>query len=332
MVFTLPRFLRNGFIKNRKLLNDLSRIVWKTLKEFMQKTVQVDGVPGNIQVIQTSGNLLNVNPHIHVLISDGVFSANGTFHCIPKYSPQAKEYLLKLYEKKVCDFAIENKLSSRENINRILNQVHTGFSVFLETKLCFIIYNPQKEAKVKQLLRYVNKSFYSMEKVIYTDGTDKVIYRNEYHKGVKKNFECFTCTDFVAAVTVHIPNKNQKMINYYGFYSNKSRGMRQKSETDEEEKSLTIFPATEEQREYRKKWAQLIRQVFEVDPLRCPICNSEMRIISYIEDKEVIEKILKHMGLWEDDEDDRAPPKITEEILNDYVYEPFHDGYSLNLN
>ena len=25
------------------------------------------------------------------------------------------------------------------------------------------------------------------------------------------------------------------------------------------------------------------------------------------------------LGLWEDDEDDRAPPKITEDILNDYT-------------
>jgi len=38
----------------------------------------------------------------------------------------------------------------------------------------------------------------------------------------------------------------------------------------------------------------------EIDFLTCPKCQGRMRIISFIEDDEVIEKILKHLGLWED--------------------------------
>jgi hypothetical protein len=36
---------------------------------------------------------------------------------------------------------------------------------------------------------------------------------------------------------------------------------------------------------------------YEFDPLTCPKCQGKMSIISFIEDKEVAEKILKHMGL-----------------------------------
>jgi hypothetical protein len=41
-----------------------------------------------------------------------------------------------------------------------------------------------------------------------------------------------------------------------------------------------------------------IHEPNETDPLCCPKCSSKMKILSFIEDPEVIKKILKHMGLW----------------------------------
>ncbi len=62
-------------------------------------------------------------------------------------------------------------------------------------------------------------------------------------------------------------------------------------------------------REARKKWAALIMQVYEKDPLLCPKCGCEMKRIAFIEpgQSEVIEKILRHCGLWDEDPA-RAPP------------------------
>jgi len=44
-----------------------------------------------------------------------------------------------------------------------------------------------------------------------------------------------------------------------------------------------------------------------VDPLTCPKCSGKMKVISVIEDEDVIKKILKHLGLW--DQKARPPPK-----------------------
>jgi hypothetical protein len=48
-------------------------------------------------------------------------------------------------------------------------------------------------------------------------------------------------------------------------------------------------------------WARLIQRVYEVDPLACPSCGGTMKIISFIErrQQDVIERILRHGGLWE---------------------------------
>ena len=43
-----------------------------------------------------------------------------------------------------------------------------------------------------------------------------------------------------------------------------------------------------------------IRKVYETDPLICPKCQGEMRIISFIDQPDVIKKILDHLGRWED--------------------------------
>ena len=45
-------------------------------------------------------------------------------------------------------------------------------------------------------------------------------------------------------------------------------------------------------KEFRKSWARLRQKIYEVDPLTCPKCSGAMRVISFIEDEEVIKKIL----------------------------------------
>jgi hypothetical protein len=46
-----------------------------------------------------------------------------------------------------------------------------------------------------------------------------------------------------------------------------------------------------------KKWRELIKKVWEVDSLRCPKCSREMHIVSLIDQEDVIERILRHLGL-----------------------------------
>ncbi|MFQ6105411.1 MAG: hypothetical protein ACE5OP_14145 [Candidatus Glassbacteria bacterium] len=45
---------------------------------------------------------------------------------------------------------------------------------------------------------------------------------------------------------------------------------------------------------WRRKWAELLRLVFEVN-LACPRCGREMKIISVLTETEPIYKILSHL-------------------------------------
>ena len=47
--------------------------------------------------------------------------------------------------------------------------------------------------------------------------------------GPKRNFQILSPLDFLAEFTQHIPPKGAHLVRYYGWYSNKARGMRRKA-------------------------------------------------------------------------------------------------------
>jgi hypothetical protein len=62
----------------------------------------------------------------------------------------------------------------------------------------------------------------------------------------------------------------------------------------------------------KMSWAALIRMVYEVEPLRCPECGGEIKIISFMEkcQPSLVEKILRHCGLWKESVP-RPPPAVS---------------------
>ncbi len=52
----------------------------------------------------------------------------------------------------------------------------------------------------------------------------------------------------------------------------------------------------------------MIKRVYEVDPLVCPKCGAEMRVVAVILDPPVITKILDHLAKRA--RDGRAPPPL----------------------
>ncbi len=63
----------------------------------------------------------------------------------------------------------------------------------------------------------------------YQQQSGQVIYKSKMTHGKnKKNFEVFSAGEFIAAITQHIPEKSFQLVRYYGWYSNRARGDRQK--------------------------------------------------------------------------------------------------------
>jgi hypothetical protein len=138
----------------------------------------------------------------------------------------------------------------------------------------------------------------------------------------QRNFQILDPLEFLAEFTQHIPPKGAHLIRYYGWYSNKARGMRRKAaEAAATAEQLTAASAVDAasvpvRSRASQTWAMLIKRVYEVDPLVCAKCGGTMKVVAFIEppQADVIEKILRgHRraamvgGLW-CASSPRAPP------------------------
>jgi hypothetical protein len=112
----------------------------------------------------------------------------------------------------------------------------------------------------------------------------------------------FDFLEFLAALSCHVPKTYESITRYYGRYSCRRRGERAK---------LSPPPPEEQESDYRREfrrsgWAACIKRIYEVDPLECPKCRAQMRIIAFIQDAHSIKDIMKSQGI----PDFQAPPPI----------------------
>ena len=197
---------------------------------------------------------------------------------------------------------------------RLYFLLHRG----LLKQLCRIAANECQD--MERLAQYIVRNPFSIAKMQANRSGDSILYRSRMNAKIKRNFQVFSACVFIAAITQHIPDKRFQMVRYYGWYSNKMRGQRRKREEEAQtEAAHKSAVATTEQwcgakvnaaieiiehralkprRIQSYSWRELIKKAWEVDPLRSPQCQHQMRIVSLINDVAIIERILRHVGLW----------------------------------
>ena len=181
---------------------------------------------------------------------------------LPRRIDQRTASVFELYlaEEKIEPEVVENMRSWE----------HSGFSV---DQSVFLPAGDQ--AGIERLIQYMTRCPFSLSRLVKVSDTGQVIYQAEkqacrdfpdpkgdgLRAGVPRNFQILSPLDFLAEFIQHIPPKGTHLIRYYGWYSNKSRGMRKKAEAAE--------PLSEEPTTSRSSpsWTMFIKQVYGLDPL-----------------------------------------------------------------
>ena len=330
-VFSLPIMLRVYFRNNRQLLKKLCRIANECLLEFLRRSLnRPTGQLGMVMTIHTFGDYMRYNSHIHALVADGLFTDNGMFYVAPKVSTRPLEQLFRV---RVIQMLVKEELLAPEMARKLLGWKHSGFSVHNGKPL-----RRDDAAGLERVAQYIIRNPFSEQKMVYNAENGTVIYRSRMHAKTKRNFEIFSAEEFIAAITQHIPDKGFQMVRYYGWYSNRARGERAKREAEPgapEATDVDVIDVSEYHppRIPSKEWRELIKKVWEVDPLICPHCGAEMKLIALIDDRSVIEKILRHLKLWPEQAEpaclSRAPPSTpppdSERVIEPYLDDPFPD-------
>ena len=219
-------------------------------------------------------------------MTDGGFRPDGTFvswlaHDTARLTEAFRRAVLRLFARRT--------LFDEDQAAGMLTWPHSGFHVHTA------VWVPEDgRAFATRLARYCARNPVALERLTYDRTVKAVTYRSDKSEGPTAGTETVDPLEFLARVLVHIPDKGHVTTRYYGWYANRPRGMRRQAEPAPAPPAIVPAPRLAPA-EASRRWAALLRQIFEVDPLACPACHGTMRIVACITQASVIDRILTHL-------------------------------------
>ena len=158
-VFTIPKRLRVYFKRDHRLLGRLSRIsAGVVFKAFQAETGDTGLFPGMVAAVQTFGDLINWHPHVHAIVTEGVFTDSGHtstglsagFIRIPQVDMAG---CLNLWREEVFDLLLSEEKIGQEVVDNMRSWKHSGFSIDTSVRL-----EAGDSAGVRRLAEYPSTS------------------------------------------------------------------------------------------------------------------------------------------------------------------------------
>lgn len=264
MVFTIPKEIRNYFGKNRKLLALLPQCAAQAIMSwFKDLNKKEEFTPGIIAVIHTFGRDLKWNPHVHLLVTEG---GAGKLTAWRKVTHIHYEALRKRWQKLLLDALELNLINVKKEFRKLKSELYK------KLKNGFYVYGKGEVKTAKQAAKYVgrytSRPAIAESRILKYDGKKVVFYYERHEDGVRVEEE-LDVLDFIGKIIRHIPEKNFKMIRYYGIYAKNTK-----------HKNKFFKLIDEKVAEFKKKmknWQTRILLTFGVNPLNCPSCGRKMR-------------------------------------------------------
>ena len=132
-----------------------------------------------------------------------------------------------LFRHRVLQMLLRERRIDEPVIRKRLGWRHSGFSLHNAVR----IGSDDTEGR-RALSEYILRSPFAQEKLRYQATTGSIIYLSKMHPVLKRNFEVFSASDWLAALTAYIPNAGEHLVRDSGGYSTVSRGKRRKAQAE----------------------------------------------------------------------------------------------------
>jgi hypothetical protein len=252
MVFSVPEILWWLVRNNRGLQKVLMDVAAKTIKECFGQVLKKNLDVGIICVLHPFGRDLIFKPHVHAVVTNGGFAKDGKFVKLGfvKYNLLHKKWQYNIL------MELRGQVSKRV-IDYCFNKYPNGFACYLKPEVIW-----SNRFLSKYIGRYLRHPAIANSRItFYNEEIVRFYYLD--HK-TKKRIVCeLKVFDFVASVVQHIPDKNFKMVRYYGLYSRKGVSKVRKICLQSSLKQKILF-------------GEIEKEVF-----RCPYCSEKMIFVAY---------------------------------------------------
>lgn len=277
IVFTMSDKLWPYFLKYRNLLDGLfSSASSAILSWFYELNKSQNFTPGIMCTLHTFGRDLKWNPHIHMLCTEGGAGNTEVFRIVKHINFKALRFR---WQKLLLDY-LQNNLPANElpKFKQLKNQIYkeynNGFYVYAK---------PDNISSINQtinyVVRYTGRPAMAQSRIIDYDGT-YVTYYYERHEDGKRIEEKIHAYEFIKKLIMHIPDKNFKVVRYYGFYAKKHK---------HSDKIFKLLNKNQiEIRNQLRKWNLAIDLSFGYDPTICSCGGNLIFFELKIKDPEIL--------------------------------------------
>lgn len=283
IVFTMSDKLWPYFQKYRFLLNGLFEAASNAvLSWFYELNKSQNFKPGIMCTLHTFGRDLKWNPHIHMLCTEGGAGNIEVFRIIRHINFKALRYR---WQKLILDYLSNNLPPSelpkfKKMKNEIYKNYENGFYVYAK---------PDNISSINQtinyVVRYTGRPAMAQSRILNYDGTYVTYYYERHEDGqrVEKKIHAY---EFIKLLIKHIPDKNFKVVRYYGIYAK------------EHKQSKKLFKLLNDNsikvKEMLRKWHFSIELSFGYDPTMCP-CGGKFIFFDLKTPKDmVLQELLSH--------------------------------------
>ena len=288
VTFPIRMGIRHRIRHNPGLLRRLTRLAMGVLTRDLRQHIHAHrsrreaiakARPGAVVAWQTFGDRLNFHPHLHILITDGVFLEDGDFYGHLEWD--SDRLTEKLRESVLASFTRLGLLSP-ESAQEMASWpvARSGFRVHVET-----IIGAEDRERLQTILRYLTRPPIELKRLHYRESTGEVRYRT--HKGAELHW--LHPVDFLADVAQHIPPPHRQTVSYHGHFANALGRL--------EGRNPAVPAPTGANCPRRAAWARLVLRVWRLDPELCPKCGARMTRSRAIMERCELTRLLRSLSL-----------------------------------
>jgi hypothetical protein len=316
-VLSLPKRLRYHLQRDREALNSALRIFLSQIERHLRARCPEAGADariGAVAFIHRFGASLNLHPHFHVCVVDGLFAPEGEggvrfFGVGPLDSEDAEAVQAQVRRRVLRAYQRRGLLerSEREEMERW--EHGGGFSLDASVRI-----EGSDRRGLERLLRYCARPPFAAERLEELDR-----HRLIYHlprPGVDGRTQLqLSPLELIGRIAALVPPPRLHRHRYYGVLAPNSplRAAVTALAPQASPPPASVTPVAEGEAEAegpgrrnpaRYLWAMLLARIYEVLPLTCTRCGAAMRIIAFVTEGAEVRKILEHVG------EPSTPPRI----------------------
>ena len=214
-VFTISDELWPVFRERRELLKGLMDCCIEAIARMMKKKLGKNVKPGIVAVLHTFGKDMKFNPHVHCLVAEGGAKSNGEWVPVNFFPFELLRKFWQYEVLKMLKKKLPKTIGNKELIQSLFTDHINGFYVRAKDRI------KSKKEMIRYIGRYIRHPAIAESRIDSYDG-GKVIFHYTDHAEVR-HWVTMTVDEFISAVIGHIPDRNFRVVRYYGVYSRQDR-------------------------------------------------------------------------------------------------------------